>query len=112
MKANPNSRNPDQLIIPEGFFREPYTPAVGRIKSPSLNKYLQYAKIILSEDANVTYRDYAGNQNTEAMKAGAQPTVFSEVSVVSAGTVTIVHDGLIWSCDPGAKDMTFDFPSY
>lgn len=112
MKANPFTRNPDQLLIPEGIYRELYTPIAGRIKSPSLNKYLQFAKIALSADATVVYKDHAGNQTTEALKAGPQSSLFSEVISVSVGTVTIIHDGIIWSCDPSAKDMTIDFPSY
>jgi hypothetical protein len=113
MKANSITREPNELKVPEGFYVEPYTPIAGRIKSPSLNKFLQYAKFILSADANVTFRDHAGNLNTAmALKAGPQIFLASEITAVSAGTVTIVHDGLIWSCDPGAKDMTIDFPRY
>ena len=111
MNANPLSREHDALKVPEGFFQEPYTPVAGRVLSPSLNKRLQYCKFYLSADANVTWKDYAGNQiTTFALKAGYQPFIVSEIIAVSAGTVLIIHDGIVWTQDVSARDMTFPFP--
>lgn len=96
MKSNNLLRQRNALIIPEGFYQEPYTPIVGRIVSPVLNKKLKYAKMILSADADVTFRDAMGNAvSTFALSKGPQPFLVSEISAVSAGSVLIVHDGEI-----------------
>lgn len=110
MQTNPYKREHDALFVPEGFFTEPYTPAVGRVTSPSLGKKIQYCKMILSADANVTYRDYAGNLvSAFPFKAGPQPFLVSEISVVSTGSVLIVHDGVIYVDDSSVRDMTAAF---
>ena len=101
-------RQHDSLVIPEGFFQEPYTPASGRITSPSLNKRLQYCKFALSEDANVTWKDSYGNEITEfPLSKGPQPFIVSEISAVSAGSVIIIHDGLEYITD---RSMTAPTP--
>lgn len=110
MNANPITREHDKLFIPEGFYQEPYTPVAGRILSPSLNKRLQYCKFMLSADATVTWKDYAGNTVTSyPLKAGIQPFLVSEIISVSAGTVLIIHDGIVWTEDASARDMTAKF---
>lgn len=96
MKSQTPNRQHDSLIVPEGFYVETYTPAAGKIKSPLLNKYLKYAKIILSEDANVTFKSTYGNSiSAFPLAKGSHPFLVSEVSVVSAGTVLIIHDGIL-----------------
>jgi hypothetical protein len=112
MQVNPvNQRDQDALKVPEGRYFEPYTPAVGRISSTSLGgKKLQYAKMYLSADANVTFRDEAGNAIVAfPLLKGPQPFLVTEVSVVSAGSVALMHDGQVWSNDTSLKDMTSDY---
>lgn len=107
MQERSITRNSDSFIIPEGFFFELYTPASGRILSPSLNKRLQLAKMFITADANVTFKDAAGTASaTVPLKAGFQPFLVSEISVVSTGSVYIIHDGIIWSQDSSVRDMT------
>ena len=113
MNVNPKiQRDIDQIHVPEGYYFEAYTPATGRISSTSLGKKLQYAKMYLSQDANVTFRDYAGNAVVAfPLKAGAQPFLVTEVSVVSAGSVALIHDGRTWNQESDARDMTISFPA-
>lgn len=101
-------RDPDQLTIPEGRYQELYSPAPGRITSTALNgKKLKYAKMILSEDANVTWKDAKTNQvTTFPLAKGGQFFLVSEIIAVSAGTVLIVHDGEVESSDTSEPDFT------
>lgn len=111
MTSNALSREHDKLFIPEGFYQEAYTPAAGRITSTALGgKKLQYCKFMLSADATVTWKDHAGNQVTAfALKAGYQPFLVSEIISVSAGTVLIIHDGIVATTDASVRDMTSAF---
>jgi len=96
MKSLNIRKQHDTLAIPEGRFKEDYTPQVGRIISPQLGKHLKYAKIYLSEDANVTYRSVGGSLITaEPLAKGAHAFLVIEVIAVSSGTVRILHDGVI-----------------
>lgn len=99
MKSQSHKRQHDALLVPEGRFKEPYTPVANRkILSPTLNKYLKYAKFQVSADANVTYRTLGGSLVTaEAITAasGIQPYLVSEIHSVSAGVCYIVHDGAV-----------------
>lgn len=81
-----------------GTFFEPYTPVAGRVKSPSLNKELEYCNFYLSADANVTFVDYAGNAvSAYPLLKGRHNILVREISVVSAGIVSLVHDGVLSS---------------
>jgi hypothetical protein len=94
-----------RIIAPviNGYFQEPYTPIVGRVRSASLAQAnggiapkLEACWFILSAAANVTFKDYAGNQVTAfGLPQGIYPFPVQEISVVSTGSVLIVHDGLI-----------------
>jgi hypothetical protein len=99
MRSTSPKKAHDEMVIPEGRFKEAYTPVANRkILSPALNKYLKYAKFQLSADATVTYRTLGGALVTaEALTAasGTQPYLVSEIHSVSAGTCYIVHDGII-----------------
>lgn len=77
----------------KGIFFEVYTPAAGPIVSPSSGKTLEYAQIYLSQDANVTFINMAGQTvNAFPLFKGRHYFLVKEVSVVSAGTLAIVHD--------------------
>lgn len=107
MKSKNPTRDQDQLIIPEGYYVEPYTPATGQIVSSALSKKLKYAKMVLSEDANVTFKSAKGNQVTAfPLSKGPQSFLVSEISVVSAGSVLIVHDGIIDTGDDNSDNFT------
>ena len=98
MEAN-QYRQPDSLKIPEGGFFELYTPVVGgvRIISPSLGYPLQFAKIHLTADADVTFKDEFGNLSTAVpLSKGEQSFLVTEIRVVSTGSVYIRHDGKKW----------------
>lgn len=97
MKSNSFTKNNNALSIPEGRFKEAYTPVANRkILSPGLNKYLKYAKFQLSAAATITYRTSGGSLVTEAMTSTEpQPFLVSEIHSVSAGTCYILHDGVI-----------------
>jgi len=87
-------RNRDALFIPEGQYFELYSPAAGKIISPVLDKALKYAKFCLSEDANVTFKDARGNAvSAFPLSKGEHSFLVTEISVVSAGTIAIIHDG-------------------
>jgi len=110
MTANPYSKPHDEIIVPEGRYFELYTPAAGRIKSPATTKYLQFVKFYLPADSTMTFKDYAGTQSTTvSLKAGYHPFLVQEITVCS-GSVYIIHDGLVWTQDSTAKDMTSKFP--
>lgn len=114
MNINPKlNREYDAIQVGEGFFQEPYTPTAGRITSAAHGgKKLQWAKMLLSADANVTWRDYAGNLVTAfALTKGLQDFLVSEIITVSTGSVLIVHNGLLWTADESVKDMTINFPT-
>ncbi len=92
--TNPR-RSPEGLIIPEGFFFEVYAPKAGRIYSTVLNKFLRYAKICLSADADVTFKDVRGNQvNAFSLSKGEHSFLVTEIIAVSTGTIAIIHDGI------------------
>ena len=94
MKSTNLKRHRDALFIPEGQYFEVYTPAAGKIISPSLDKVLKYAKFCLSEDANVTFKDARGNSVAAfPLAKGEHSFLVTEISVVSAGSVAIIHDG-------------------
>lgn len=85
------------IYIPEGRYQEPYTPAAGRITSTALSGVtLKYAKFMVSEDSNVTWKDLNGNTVTAFPCKGGIPYPFlvSVISASSAGTVLIIHDGI------------------
>jgi hypothetical protein len=110
--SNPvHKREHDSLAIPEGWFVELYVPAAGRITSTELGgKKLAYAKMILSEDANVTFKSASGGQVTAfPLSKGPVPFLVSEISVVSAGTVLIAHNGLVHQSDSSLRGMTDAF---
>lgn len=89
------NRQHDSFKIPEGFYVEPYTPRVGRIISPSLNKELAYAKIKMAEDGTITYVDVAGNLNTDdTLSKGTHPFLVREIRACDVA-VSIVHDGVL-----------------
>lgn len=95
MKAK-TRRIKDSLKIEDGKYFELYTPASGRIVSPALGKRLKYAKIYLSADANVTFKDEAGgSSSTVALAKGRHDFMVTEISVVSTGSVYIIHDGVL-----------------
>lgn len=95
MKARARKRQHDKFFIPEGYFAEPYTPVVGPVVSPSSGDVLEFVKIILSEDATVTFRNCAGViVSNYPLQKGAVPFLIKEVHSVSAGNVLIVHDGV------------------
>lgn len=88
------NREKDELSIPEGFYFEPYTPTAGRIVSPSMGVPIEFAKMYLSEDADVTFKDYAGNLVTDfPLSKGGHSFLVREIISVSTGTVAIVHNG-------------------
>ncbi len=86
----------------DGSFIEAYTPVVGRITTTKVSpqgvaQFLEGAKFIITADANVTFRDYAGNA-VVAMpwKAGVIfPCTVTEISVLSTGSLYIIHDGVL-----------------
>ncbi len=93
--TNPR-RSPEGLIIPEGFYFEVYVPKAGRIYSTVVNKFLKYAKICLSADADVTFKDVRGNQiNAFSLSKGEHSFLVTEIITVSAGSVAVIHDGII-----------------
>ncbi len=95
MKDQNPRRTPEGLIIPEGFFFEVYVPKAGRIYSTVLNKYLKYAKMCLSSDADVTFKDVYGNQtNAFSLSKGEHSFLITEIITVSTGSVAIIHDGI------------------
>lgn len=95
MKARASKRQHDKFFIPEGYFAEPYEPVAGPVVSPSSGDELEFVKIILSEDANVTFRNCAGVVvDAFPLAKGAVPFLVKEVHSVSAGDVLIVHDGV------------------
>ncbi len=84
-----------KAILIEGKFTEPYTPKSGRISSPSMYKELLWAKMCLSADADVTFKDESGISKTLSLSKGEHPFFVTEISVVSTGTVSIIHDGVL-----------------
>lgn len=93
-----SARQFDELVIPEGRFKEAYTPVANRkILSPQLNKYIKYAKFQVSADSSVVYRTVGGALVTETVTAasGPQPFLVSEIHSSSAGTLYILHDGTL-----------------
>jgi hypothetical protein len=81
--------------ILEGEYQETYVPAVGRIRSPQLNRILKRCKIMPIATGSVTWRDLHGNQNTASLSGGVTyPFFVSEVSA-AAGGILIIHDGEI-----------------
>lgn len=95
MKARNRKRQHDGLFIPEGYFAELYTPTVGPVVSPSSGDTLEFVKMILSEDANVTFRNCAGViVSAFPLAKGPVPFLVKEIHTISAGTVLIVHDGV------------------
>jgi hypothetical protein len=79
--------------IAEGEYQETYTPAAGRIKSPSLNRVLKRCKMMPAGDGSVTWKDHHGNANTATLVGGiVYPFYVSEISAAAAGVI-IVHDG-------------------
>lgn len=103
MKSTAPIRDHDEVKIPNGKFFEAYTVTPGRITSPSLKandgtaRRLQYARVQLTADANLTFKDWAGNQVTALpLKGGVEyHFLVTEITVVSAGAVYIIHDGEI-----------------
>lgn len=98
MKSQSNTRQFDSRAIPDGAYKEAYTPVANiRIKSPALNKFLKRAKFQLSQAATVTYRTIGGTLViAEAITSlEIQPYVVSEIHSVSVGTCFIIHDGEI-----------------
>jgi hypothetical protein len=94
MEVDQKRNIPSRDVI--GVFCEVYTPAAGRIVSPSLAKKLEYAKFILTQDANVSFKDAQGNAATTiALLKGRHDFLVSEISAVSAGSVLIIHDGIV-----------------
>jgi len=85
-----------RFISPYGKFVEPYTPVVGRVNSPSQkNMPLEFARMLLTADANVTFVDYAGNVcSLVPLKQGEHFFPVTEVRSVSAGSVYLIHDGI------------------
>lgn len=82
-----------------GGIIEPYTPAVGRIRSAALavngvSPKIQCAKFILSAASTVTFVSYGGALVTLfALPAGLFDFPVREIRVVTTGSVLIVHDG-------------------
>lgn len=98
MNSTSFTKNNNALSIPEGRYKEVYTPVANkRILSPSLNKYLKYAKFQLSAAATVTYRTSGGSLVTAEAIASTDPLPFlvSEIHSVSTGTCYIIHDGIL-----------------
>lgn len=85
-----------RFLSPYGKWVELYTPVVGRVSSPSKqNMPLEFARMLLTADANVTFRDYAGILcSAVPLKQGEHFFPVTEISVVSAGSVYIIHDGI------------------
>lgn len=90
----PRSRQ-KKAVLMEGKFTEAYTPKSGRISSPSLYKELRWAKMLLTADADVTYKDESGISKTVSLSKGEHPFFVTEISAVSTGTVYIIHDGVL-----------------
>lgn len=108
MKAK-SRRQHDSIVIPEGFFFEPYEPAATPIVSPSTGDTLQYVKMCLSEDANVTFRDSRGNLVTAfPLAKGERSFLVSQIITVSAGTVAIIHDGVRKESDEDFTGPVYD----
>lgn len=103
MKSTAPKRSHDEIKIPNGRYFEACTPAVGPIVTNRIldkegqPRQLRYAKIQVSVDANVTFRDGGGGQaNAVPLKAGIKyDFLVTEVSVVSVGTLYLIHDGEI-----------------
>lgn len=98
MDIKPNQKlkqRGDQINIPEGYFFELYTPGAGRIVSPSLERQLKFAKMYLHADANVTFKDAAGNQsNNVPISKGSCHWLVSEIIDTGEVAVSIIHDGV------------------
>lgn len=83
-------------VVINGKFNERYTPSSVRIFSQALQKTLEYAEMLLTADAVVTYVDYRGTLcSNVALKQGRYNFLVREIRSVSAGEVYIVHDGQI-----------------
>jgi len=97
MKSQSRLKQHDSIQIPEGFYVEPYTPTVGGIISPALNKQLAYVKLWLNGDASgCSLRDAKGNAVTGInLKAGPCPFLVSEISSTGGITCYIIHDGVL-----------------
>ncbi len=85
----------------DGSFIEVYTPAAGRVASVKIAPtgtpvLLEAAKFILTAAANVTFKDYAGNSVTTLAWPAATvfPFPVTEISVVSTGSIYIIHAGV------------------
>ncbi len=82
---------------------KPTPPAAGRITSGILKaadgtpRKLQYARIMVSANSNVTFKDYGGSISaTVPLLAGVEyHFLVTEVTAASAGTVYLIHDGEI-----------------
>mgnify|MGYP007106206461 CR=1 FL=1 len=108
MNASTSKRKHDGLTIPEGFFFEVYTPAAGPIVSPGLGIALEYAKVQLSADANLTFVNLAGQTVTAfPLAKGSHPFLVREIIAVSTGSVAILHDGV-----PKTTTKDFTGPIY
>lgn len=95
-----NPRSQSEVKIPNGSYFEPYTPVAGPIISPALNKKLRYACFYLSADAAVTFKDGKGNAVAAyPFSKGRHDILVTEVTVVSAGILALVHDGQIMTTE-------------
>lgn len=94
MKSQSAKRKHDGITV-DGIYFEQYTPATDSFTSPGLGVELEYAHIQLSQDANVTFVNYAGQLVTAfPLSKGRHYFLVKEVRVVSAGVVAIIHDGI------------------
>lgn len=95
MKRKSLKRQHDSLIIPEGIYAEEYTPVTGKIQSPGLGIYLEYVKFRLSDDADVTFVNLAGQLiSAYPCAKGDHPFLVREIRIVSTGRCLILHDGV------------------
>ena len=104
MKSKHPVRDHDEVKIPNGLFVEPYSVVAGQVTSPTLlmpdgttKRKLRYVRILLTQAANVTFKDGKGNQVTALPLLASVEYRFlvTEITVVSAGAVYIIHDGEI-----------------
>ena len=100
MKSTSPKRQHDETAIPDGRIKEAYTPVANRkILSPTLNKYIKYAKFQVTAAATVVYRTVGGALVSEAIPAAGasvtQQQLVSEIHSTSAVTIYIIHDGIL-----------------
>lgn len=97
MRSTSPKRQHDEMTIPEGRFKEAYTPvANSKILSPTLNKYIKFAKFQVTAASTVVYRTPGGSLVSEdVVSTEPQSFLVSEIHSSSAGTLYILHDGIL-----------------